>query len=337
MPIYVATLEDLNNVRNNLSGEYIQTADIDASPTSDPESPYYNSGAGWEPIGIGANPFTGSYDGGGFTVDALFINRGGSDNIGLFGYVSGTITELRVTNCDITGSSRCGALAGAADQMSCSITQCYSSGTVTAATRSGGLIGGVILATGPGLISGCQSSCDVVVATERAGGLCGQVWAGCIVENCSASGTVQAGSTCIGGLIGLADGATIRYSQANCSEVSGGNCTGGFIGQLQCTSGPAYISKCSFSGTVSGDQYVGGFIGFGDQGVVSQSYTTGSVTGRTDVGGFAGGAKSAGVEELDIDRIVNCYTLCNVTGGAVFVGLVSIYPLIRNCYATGVG
>jgi hypothetical protein len=53
----------------------------------------YNGGAGWQPIGTEENPFHGSYDGDGFTVAALTINRPAEANLGLFVITQGRTVE----------------------------------------------------------------------------------------------------------------------------------------------------------------------------------------------------------------------------------------------------
>ena len=76
-PIYTA--EDLNNIRNNLSGKYVLMNDIDLSTCEN-----------WEPIGTNTYPFTGMFDGNGFMVSSLKIttvsNVSGNTYYGLFGY-----------------------------------------------------------------------------------------------------------------------------------------------------------------------------------------------------------------------------------------------------------
>ena len=72
-PYQIDTLNNLYCVTQN-SGKwdayYIQTANIDASSSSS-----WDSNAGFTPIGNSSTQFTGSYDGDGYTIDSLFINR----------------------------------------------------------------------------------------------------------------------------------------------------------------------------------------------------------------------------------------------------------------------
>lgn len=77
-PVYTA--EDLDNIRNNLSGKYILMNDIDLSV-------YEN----WEPIGKENDPFNGEIDGNGFLIKNLKISKTtstGQNYIGLFGVAS---------------------------------------------------------------------------------------------------------------------------------------------------------------------------------------------------------------------------------------------------------
>ena len=77
-PIYTA--EDLYNIRNDLDGKYILMNDIDLSV-------YEN----WEPIGSFKTSFTGEFDGNGYSVSNLNINKSYNDSntayFGLFGCV----------------------------------------------------------------------------------------------------------------------------------------------------------------------------------------------------------------------------------------------------------
>lgn len=121
------------------SNDYEQTAVIDAWTT-----PSWDDGKGWTPIGNTGTKFTGSYDGGGYTIDNLFINRPLTDYISLFGYTHGaTISNLGVTNVDVTGGNMYfGGLVGYISNNS-TVSNSYSAGSVNGPGHSaGGLVGG---------------------------------------------------------------------------------------------------------------------------------------------------------------------------------------------------
>ena len=110
-PYLISTLGELRWIsqdRNRWGLVYKQTANIDADP-----SIKFNNGDGFKPIGNTNNAFTGRYDGQGFWIDDLHINRSSSSEIGLFGVVSnGQIINVRLFDASITGNNRVGVLAG---------------------------------------------------------------------------------------------------------------------------------------------------------------------------------------------------------------------------------
>ena len=71
--ITILIAAELDAVRRNLGGSFRLGADIDLSGF-----------ANWQPI----KNFTGSFDGNGFTISGLSINRTTTSNIGLFGSIN---------------------------------------------------------------------------------------------------------------------------------------------------------------------------------------------------------------------------------------------------------
>jgi hypothetical protein len=53
---------------------------------------------------------------------------------------------------------------------------------------------------------------------------------------------------------------------------------------------PILLRNVSFSGTVTGNSYVGGIAGIADETTVENAYSTGTVSGNEDVGGLIGSA-----------------------------------------------
>ena len=120
----VSTPEELNKVRNGLSGKYIQTKDIDLSG--------YSAGEGWEPIGRYNlhETFQGTYDGGGFKITGLTINRPNQDFVGFFGYTDGaTIENVGLKDVKVTGKDFVGGLVGYVYSSS-TVSDSYSTGNV---------------------------------------------------------------------------------------------------------------------------------------------------------------------------------------------------------------
>jgi hypothetical protein len=89
----ISNVEDLQAM--SITGNYYLTNDIDASDTVN-----WNSGAGFVPIGTVTSEFAGTFDGCGYTISDLYINRTTSDG-GLFGYVEGPAKIANVTLEDV--------------------------------------------------------------------------------------------------------------------------------------------------------------------------------------------------------------------------------------------
>ncbi len=89
--------EDLNNIRNDLTGKYYLANDIDLADVS------------WTPIGTEERPFLGELEGNGHIISNL-NNISTSDAIGLFAYNAGVIKNINVSevfelNIEYKGSS----------------------------------------------------------------------------------------------------------------------------------------------------------------------------------------------------------------------------------------
>ena len=202
---------------------YIQTADIDASPTAG-----WFSGAGWLPISSSSiSGFSGVYDGKGHTIDGLYMNRPSTFFTGLFGHADeALIMNLGLTDANITGSDPTGCLAGRSN--SSKIINCYSSGSVQGHYAVGGLVGDNRYNS---LISHCHSSATVI-GEYNVGGLAGVNYLDAVIRNSYSTGAVGSYGIAqnIGGLAG--------YNQERSS-----------------------IVRCFSSGAVSGLSNVGGLLG----------------------------------------------------------------------------
>lgn len=68
---------DLDGIRHDLSGSYVLMRDLDSTTAGYEEltGPNASEGKGWEPIGTEDEPFVGSFDGRGYGISDLFIDR----------------------------------------------------------------------------------------------------------------------------------------------------------------------------------------------------------------------------------------------------------------------
>ncbi|MCF8232986.1 MAG: hypothetical protein K9J27_12450 [Bacteroidales bacterium] len=188
---------------------------------------------GFSPIGNSTTKFTGSYEGDGYNIDGLYIDRPSIDYIGLFGYPNGaTIENLGVTGVNFTGNDYTGGLVG---RNSSTITsKCYSTGTVSGNFCVGGLAGNNYSTS---RISNSYSTANVTESTYYVGGLVGQNESNATIRNSYNKGAVS-GESYVGGLVGRNHG---------------------------------LISKCYSTGAVSGSSVVGGLVGAGS-GTVNDSF-----------------------------------------------------------------
>jgi hypothetical protein len=170
---------------------FVQTEDIDASPTKE-----WSNGKGFSPIGDTIINFNGNYNGKGHVIDKLYINRPSQHGVGLFGNISGSqarVESLGVTNLNITGKMKVAGLVG--EVKDAVITKCFTTGIVTDSSCAGGLVGENLSAE----ISDCYSKVNVNTKTGAAGGFVG-INAGDI-SNCYSTGKVS-GAYDIGGFAG---------------------------------------------------------------------------------------------------------------------------------------
>ena len=236
-PYQIANKADLKYLSEN-SGEwgkyFKQTADINFI-ASDFQSggDFYNSGYGFIPIGEGdkfGTRFTGSYDGQNHTIDGLFINRPSNSGIGFFGGVRGweppvNISNIGLTNVNITGSGFVAGLAASCDYVS--ISNCYTTGSINGSYDNvGGLVG---WHGSTSSISNCYSNCTVIGTSESVGGLIGRIYEAS-VTNSYATGSVSGTITYIGGLVGRNYSSTVN----NCfwdTQTSGQDLSAGGTGK----------------------------------------------------------------------------------------------------------
>ncbi len=215
-PFKISTLSNLIWVTQNHTAYnnsyYIQTADINLAPTqywdnSDDDgdgNPYNDTNDktfignndGFKPIGESYSKiFSGSYNGNGYKIDSLFINRSAEEFVGLFGWISeATIDSVKLLNVFIEGNKYVGGIVGLNDNLS-HIKNCSTSGEVRGIEFVGGLVG----YSSASNISNSFST-STVVGKNSVGGLLGRNFSSTISQSFS-TGNVT-GESDAGGLIG---------------------------------------------------------------------------------------------------------------------------------------
>ena len=195
---------DLDTIRDNLAGNHTLMNNLDSTTPGYQElaSPTANGGKGWEPIGFhtpqGSTAyvgFTGTFDGQGYEIRDLYINRPDEVAVGLFrelGY-GGVISYTGAASVAVTGGTLgVGGLVAVNDG---TISNCYCTGHVTGDEYVGGLVG---LTIGGSTVEDSYFTGNVS-GNLQVGGLAGRNTG--TVCNSYSTGSVT-GTTSVGGLVG---------------------------------------------------------------------------------------------------------------------------------------
>ena len=281
-PYKISTPDHLNNVRKHLSASFVLVNNVEFDPHSfEKQGEFYNDGDGWVPIGGEAEPFSGHFDGAGYTISGLYMDASlgsSSDSVnklqyaGLFGYCSGIVENLGMINNDMESSSFymrsfCGSIAG---YVSGEIRNCYHAGAVNADYGAGGIAGYVV-----GKITNCYNT-GSVDSVSNAGGIAGFVYDTGVVQLSYNTGTVSGAYA--GGISGGTTG-TVTTSY-NLGDIVGGDYAGGIAGEVY---SDGYVNNCFNAGHVLAKStdyiaWAGGVVGsIGYEGNLSTCYNVGLI------------------------------------------------------------
>ena len=225
-------------------------ADIDLNDLE-----FDETGSNWTPITY----FHGVFDGNGFSVFNLTINKPNNDRKGFVEQNFGTIKNITLENVSVTGKGSVGGLAGV-NASSGKIENCSVSGAVTGNSYTGGLVG---YNYNRSTISNCSSSGSVTGNGNYTGGLVGYNSSNSTIKNSSSSGSVTGSGLGTGGLVGGNTNSIISNS-TSLGSVVGNNYTGGVVGNNYGT-----IENCSTDSKVTGTTNTGAFIGKYNNGTLS--------------------------------------------------------------------
>ncbi|WP_099192677.1 GLUG motif-containing protein [Tepidibacter mesophilus] len=268
-PFIIKTKEQLKKMRNNPNEHYKLGADIDLENEE------------WEPIGSLKLPYKGSFDGNGYTISNLKINKPSSDCVGFFGYAEECVVKnVKINNIDVKGKVSVGGLIGRIQHdkpIDTIIENCKveGKGKVNGSQNVGGLIGWI--------------------ATKNIH-----------VIDCASKVDIEGTRHYVGGLIGNTNG-RVEKSYATGNVVSRGDAVGGLIG----TSAYNNTTECYATGDVFGNLYVGGLVGASSWGKIENCFSLGDVTGN-NAGGIVGVKSSTLKNSYSIGKVNG-----NITGGLV--------------------
>ncbi|MEA4889018.1 MAG: Ig-like domain repeat protein [Clostridiaceae bacterium] len=286
----------------------------------------------WQPIGSADDAFCAIFNGNGHSISGITIS-GWNSNQGLFGYNSGFLENLGVTNVSLTGWANVGGIAGYNTGV---INRCSSTG-ILCGIISGTEIGGIVGYTeGSGSeVSDC-SNASTVMGGGWIGGIAGYSWSA--VSDCSNTGSIigikydyspgEVGQ--IGGIVGI----NAVQSLTGCSNkgmVCGNRNIGGVAGYLTHIDYSNIVSGCSNTGSVYGKNQTGGIVGNAACAMSNchnDGTVTGYATGNTGIGGIAGRISNV---------MQSCYNTGTVSGSSSVGGIAGILEsALSYCFNTGV-
>jgi len=204
-PYQITDWHHLHNVRNYLDDHFILVNNLDSATAGHEElaSATANGGTGWDPIGSSDDLFTGTFDGQGYEIRDVVINRPTGGRTGLFGAVrEGVVKNLGVVNATVTGYGEVGGLVGWNEYGT--VSNCYFAGSVIGNGNVGGLMGWNYYGTGNN-----SYSTGSVTGSSWVGGLVG--YDSGPVSNSHSTSSVT-GEDLVGGLVGLNDDGTVTNS-----------------------------------------------------------------------------------------------------------------------------
>jgi len=270
-PFQVASVEQLQVIGDSLylDKHFIQVTDIDASKSAE-----FQNGSGFQPIGTREKPFTGSFNGNGYTISALFIhNQRSSDNAtGFFGYVkNGMIEDVTIDNQSPDWNKHIKASEQFKNRQKGYSEVRMSELDLSNARGIGGLVG--------------YNDAGTVRNSVYKGGVSGHIHQGIggfagintgLIENCHFVGNISSGSTA-----GFAwtNGGQIRNSSTEGS--ADGMTSHGFV-----STNYGEIVNSYADMDISGSNGAAAFARSNIGGVIESSFATGSTFSGYNIAGF---------------------------------------------------
>ena len=283
-------LEDLRAIHRRPKGTYKLARDLDFTDSESYLDPlnkifwtvddYEDVGdTGWVPVGSESIPFAGHFDGNGYTISGLQINRDDADNQGLFGVAasSAVISNIGLLNLKIEGGAKVAGLVGTNRGQ---VGYSYVDGSIEAKGIEG-VAGGLVANNDGGDIIGSYALSQVS-GDSSLGGLVGEN-NGRII-NSHADSIVMPGSvgSRFGGLVGH-NRSLIANSYASGKILQGrgdSSIKGGLVGwndsQARIVNGYAAVGV---AGAIAG-----GLVGY-NLGAIENSYAIGELSGGNSTRG----------------------------------------------------
>jgi len=164
-------------------------------------------------------------------------------------------------------------------------------------------------------------------------GLFGNSYSGSIIANLGVAESYIYGGLYVGGVVGYSYKRSTVTNCYNTGSVNGEERVGGVIGYATTTN----VTNCYNTGSVNGKKHVGGVVGYSRSAyngstTVANCYNTGSITGSNYVGGVVG----YNIGDSNNGTVIDCCNAGSITGEEDVGGVVgSSNCTVTNCYNTG--
>lgn len=270
----VGFLDELPNQKNNTNTSNTETV-------VDPDTIVTNENL---------KRFDGVFNGNGCSIRGMKIDTDKRYQ-GLFGYLSGTVSDLTIKYSSVKGGEGTAAIVGLNEGrvLNCKVENTEINGT----TKVGGIVG---VAMTDSYIEASQTLDNVKIsADENVGGIVGYANNNVNILNCTNTANIS-GKAYVGGVSGIVFyGTLIRNGLNNSENISGDEYVGGLVGYSQ-----AQIENSSSNGVINGNNYVAGLVGLNYiMGNITDSFNNGTINIQGDNGG--------GIVGLNNATITNCY------------------------------
>ncbi len=267
-PYVVCTAGDITRMALETGAHYVLQSDIVLEGI-------------WTPAGTRVAPFTGSFDGMGYTVSGLEVS-GLADYAGFFGVINGgSVRNLRLVLAPsgVSGGNSVGGLAGRIEKASVSAVSV--SGSVSGRNQIGLIAGAAV----DSLISSVRTD-GVVQSDGEAGGIVG-LMAGTLLKNSYSLANVYSRNYA-GGIAGIVKKGEVSYCYSKGDVITTDTAStriGGIAGRAENTAFTGNIAAC---GMLYGQRVV--------------NKITGEVAGYTSVNNYALDTMSVSGTQVDGDK-----------------------------------
>lgn len=334
--IEVKTIEDLYNIRDDLTANYILMNDIDLTEALAEGGQLYNDGKGWDPIA----DFSGNFNGNGFEISGFYQNIVSSDVYTYAGLFKKNRGEIK--NLTIRGSIN---------------IRCTSLSTSLIGTYVGGVVG-----YNAGTISNCVNyvsiEIDMSIYSAQynpcAGGIAGDSGKNTEINNCGnfanihiyRSNTNYDGTAYVGGITGSISNNTAVSDCYNLGDITVSSYlyeadVGGIVGSVGWSTNiggsvvPSRIQRCYNAGNItagSSRTRIGGIAGDISACIINDTYNHGDIS-ATSSGGYSGGIVGY-ISDMYAESVESNYNIGEVEGSGTIGGIVGINrgSTIQNCY-----